>query len=44
MPDLMHHILDAASVAAPQWLSERQAAGRKAWSASALPTRKTEAW
>jgi len=44
MPDLMHHILDAASVAAPQWLSERQAAGRKAWAASALPTRKTEAW
>lgn len=44
MPDLMHHILDAASVAAPQWLSERQNAGRRAWAASAMPTRKTEAW
>jgi Fe-S cluster assembly protein SufD len=44
MPDLMHHIFDAASVAAPQWLSERQTAGRKAWAATALPTRKTEAW
>ena len=40
----MHHILDAASVAAPQWLSERQNAGRRAWAASAMPTRKTEAW
>jgi Fe-S cluster assembly protein SufD len=44
MTDLMNRILDAASVNAPEWLQKRQAAGRKAWAAAEIPTRKTEAW
>jgi Fe-S cluster assembly protein SufD len=44
MTDLMHRVLDAAGGAAPDWLRDRQAAGRSAWAASELPTRKTEDW
>jgi Fe-S cluster assembly protein SufD len=44
MTDLMHRVLEAAGGATPDWLQERQAAGRAAWAASELPTRKTEDW
>ena len=44
MLDLMDPILDAASANAPQWLQERQSAGRKVWTEAEFPTRKTEAW
>ena len=44
MPDLMNNMLDAASASAPQWMQERQSAGRKVWAEAPLPTRKTEAW
>ncbi len=44
MLDLMDPILDAASANAPEWLQERQSAGRKVWAEAELPTRKTEAW
>ena len=44
MLDLMNPALDAASANAPEWLQERQSAGRKIWAEAELPTRKTEAW
>ena len=44
MTDLMNRVLAAAQESTPTWLAERQAAGREAWQASDLPTRKTEAW
>ncbi|MFT6285403.1 MAG: Fe-S cluster assembly protein SufD [Alcanivorax sp.] len=44
MLDLMNPILDAARANAPDWLQERQSAGRKVWAEAELPTRKTEAW
>ena len=44
MTDLMKRVLSAAQESAPSWLAERQAAGREAWQASDMPTRKTESW
>ena len=44
MNPLMSHLLDAAQDATPDWLRARRDAGREAWLASSLPTRKTESW
>jgi Fe-S cluster assembly protein SufD len=44
MPDLMKQTIDAASANGPQWLHERQSAGRAIWAQAEMPTRKTEAW
>ncbi|HAN29330.1 MAG TPA: Fe-S cluster assembly protein SufD [Haliea salexigens] len=44
MSDFMQQALAAAARTAPAWLEPVQARGRDAWSKTALPTRKTEAW
>jgi Fe-S cluster assembly protein SufD len=44
MPDFIASALERAPTANPAWLDDLQAAGRQTWAASAMPTRKTEAW
>ena len=44
MSNAMNILLDAGQAAAPDWLGTHRAAGRRAWLAQSLPTRKTENW